>query len=331
MPKKPIIPSAVAPPSPPPVLPDWGPVLKLIDATLEGPPPGAEGYAEFELRFENALAHQLGPFLDKLPAALLTKPNIEKIELRARGAYYLVLNDELVYIGKSDAKIGLRQRLLRHYSTLKCRRGVDVNSMQFKAVKIPSFSAIDCESLLLDLHRQWGEVRGVPIRPRWNFSGFGSNDPGQERDTQKVSRFDALHPLDLDATIELPGAPVVPDKAGKLPTLLLKNYLAWLAGALPFTFRSQRSAELNLAVDFATLTKSTVLRDLLLAIQAVLPPGWTITVLRSKVLLYKNDAKAYKSPVWRLDAGSPAGAPNYVITAADVQPVDEDPSGNPVE
>jgi hypothetical protein len=328
--KKAVIPVPAVPVAPAEKLPDWGPVLKLVDAELEVPAPGASGYAEFELRFENALAHQLGPFIDKLPAANLTEPNIEKIEARARGAYYLILQNKLVYIGKSDAKLGLRARLLRHYSTLKCRKGIAFESMKFKAVKIPSFSAIDCESLLLDLHRQWGELNGVPVRPPWNFSGFGSNDTGRERDTQKVSRFDGLHPLDLSALIELPEAPVAVDASGKSP-ISLSVYLRWLSGVLPFTFRCQRSAQLSaMSVDYAKLTRSTVLGDLLLAIHAELPATWSITVLRGKVLLYMNDVKAYKSPVWRLDATVTPEAPNYALASEDVQTIDEDPSGNPI-
>lgn len=325
MPKKPIaaLPRVITSPSAD-ASPDWPRVFQLLDATLDSPPPGRAGYAEFELEFENALAHQLGPFFEKLEAATLTLENIDKVAPRAKGAYYLILNDKLVYIGKSDAKAGLSARLKRHYLTLKARQGIDFERMKFKAVKVASFSAIDTESLLLDLHKRWGELSGTATRPLWNFSGFGSNDTGKERDTQKISIFDRNHPLDLDAAIDLPVAPKGISPAG---TLKLSDFMKWLAAAVPFTFRVQKSAELaGVLVNFEDMVASKVLRELLLKIHQAIPKAWSVTVLRGKVILYKNDAAAYKSPVWRLDAGMAPPAPDYSLRDVGAAEEDEEPS-----
>lgn len=289
----------------------WQDVLRQLDATLDSPPTDASGYAPFELDFENSLSHQLGPFFTKLKAAVLNPENIAGIATKARGAYYLLQDGRLVYIGKSDAETGLRARLERHYSTLRHRKGVDISRVTFKAVKIASFSAIDTESLLLGLNKRMGEaLTGSGSNPAWNYSGFGSNDTGRERDTQKVSTFDQLHPLDIDARIDLAGTPRL-DATGSLP---LNEYLRWLAASLTFIFRFPKSPELSaVTVNFAEMTASNVLRDLVLILHKKLPLRWSITVLRGKAVLYKDDSANYKSPIWRLEAGSVAGLPDYTL------------------
>ncbi|MCX7153240.1 MAG: hypothetical protein NT115_12150 [Proteobacteria bacterium] len=292
----------------------WEALYREIDKSVESPPASEEGYAEFALDFENALAHQLGPFFEKLKPAKLHPDTLKEIVHGARGAYYLLLNDELVYIGKSDAKAGLKARLHRHYDTLRCRRGIDFEQMKFKAVKIFSFSAIDTESLLLDIFSKLKKINGVKkARPAWNLSGFGSNDPGKERDTQKVSVFDQRHPLDLDAKIsfDLNRHPL---PEGPQTTLLV--YLTWLAKHLPFTFRTDKKQLKKLgdvSVTPSALFKDQTLRQLLLKIHSKLPANWTLTVLRGKVVLYENEDAKYKSPVWVLIGKQAAGQPTYEL------------------
>jgi len=297
----------------------WDAVLRQLDAEAEGPESESEGFAEFELDFEQALSRQLGPFFEKLPPLRLTPENIERVvKPKARGAYYLLLGDEIVYIGKSDAMAGLRVRLLRHYKTLKRRRGIDWEHMKFKAVKVSSLAALDTESLLLSLYKKKARVLGLAERPEWNFSGFGSNDTGVERDTQRVSVFDQRYPLDLDARIDFEEPPA------EMSAVPLDKYLKWLAGQFKFVFRRQTSgvpsskALANQRVDYGAMTSGNSLSALLMAIHAKLPDGWVVTVLRGKVVLYLNDQRRYKSPLWRLEAGRPAGAPDY--TLGDVGP-----------
>lgn len=304
----------------------WEQVLRRLDLAAEAPPPTAAGYAEFELDFEQALMRQLGPFIEQLPALELTRDNILRtVGEKARGVYYLILNGQLVYIGKTDAKAGLRARLLRHYKALKRRKGINWSEMKFKAVKVASLAALDTESLLLDLHKMKNSVAGGAKPPEWNNSGFGSNDTGKERDTQKVSVFDQKYPLDLDGEIDLEDA--VPAGA-----VSLEAYLKWLGTQLKFTFRRQdpksipvravRLSDIN--VNPAEMTRSTTLRDLLLAIHGVLPAGWVLTVLRGKLVLYFEDGRAYKSPLWRLAAGVPAGTANYELGDVGAGTTDEE-------
>lgn len=309
----------------------WAAVLNGFDSEkVASPPTDSQGYAEFELDFESSLARQLGPFLDALPATALTAENIlRKVPVGAKGAYYLLLDGKLVYIGKSDARIGLQARLLRHYKTLKRRRGIVWDQMTFKAVKVASFAALDTESLLLDLYHRKGEVAGLSkaeCKPEWNFSGFGSNDPGRERDTQKVSLFDRKYPIDLSAVVDLDL-----DRPGPEPIPLTK-YLDWLGKQLQFTLRYQKKGMppnrqlKTVNVDAAELTQDATIQGLLQAVIARLPEDWVLTVLRGKVLLYYKDNKAYKSPLWQVQAGltaATAPAPNYDLLPADGEDVDE--------
>lgn len=294
--------------------PAWDTVLRQLDAEANGPENGMLGYAEFELDFELALARQLGPFFEKLPPLELTPENVERVvNSKARGAYYLLLGHEIVYIGKSDAITGLRTRLLRHYKTLKRRRGIDWTQMRFKAVKVSSLAALDTESLLLDLYRKKAKILGLAERPEWNFSGFGSNDTGVERDTQRVSVFDQRYPLDLAARIDFDDLPA---ERTEIP---LDKYLKWLSGQFRFVFRRQtkgipeHKSLAKVPVDFDRMTGSQSLQGLLLAIHAKLPDGWVLTVLRGKVVLYLSDERRYKSPLWRLEAERSAGEPDYTL------------------
>ncbi len=279
-----------------------------------------QGFASFELDFENALARQLWPAFAVLPSVELNAQNIALVPPKARGAYMLELNGTVIYIGKSDAKAGLRLRLDRHFHTLKCRTGIDFTQMKFKAVKVASLAALDTESLLLDVYARVAEVKGVERRrPLWNFSGFGSNDTGRERDTQRVSVFDQHHPLDLTAVIDL-GLPGASPRESVWNTITdeisLYDYVVWLASRVPFIFRKPGAPRKELRavrVRFADMIASTVLRALLAQVHTRLPSRWVLTVLRGKVVLYKDDQAAYKSPVLRLESGVAAAEPDYVL------------------
>src|ERR1017187_7672216 len=68
----------------------------------------------------------------------------------------------------------------------------------YKAIRGYVFTAIDLET---DLIEQYGHWEGLP----WNNSGFGSNDPGRQRDTTELREggFDALYPVDLDRPLQI--------------------------------------------------------------------------------------------------------------------------------
>jgi hypothetical protein len=160
-------------------------------------------------------------------------------------------------------------------------------------------------------------------RPPWNLSGFGSNDTGVERDTQKVSFFDRDHPLDLSYVFDREGLP----GPGLIP---LGDYIAQLSSKVPFTFRWDKRNKASLSrikVDVEELTANPRLDALLLAIHGKLPRNWCLTLLPGKVVLYLSDQRAYKAPIWRLTSGGPISSPDYGVLdrldAADVDRGDE--------
>ena len=87
------------------------------------------------------------------------------------------------------------------------------------------FTAVDLET---DLIKHYGGVKGLA----WNGSGFGSNDPGRERDTtnNKPENFDYQYPIDIDRRLAIK----IPEAA------LAVEILQKLRNAVPYTIRAQR-------------------------------------------------------------------------------------------
>lgn len=158
------------------------------------------GYVEFEFDLPEALLARLVRVLDDVePAPLLAHVVGEIPEEQGIYQLFLVRNGKpgLVYVGKTDATAGLRIRLARHATKIRHRVGLEPSAVLFKAVRVYVFTAVDLESQLIS---HYGGLSKVS----WNGSGFGSNDPGRERDTTnyKVDHFDAQFPIDTNRAIE---------------------------------------------------------------------------------------------------------------------------------
>nr|WP_316655720.1 GIY-YIG nuclease family protein [uncultured Gellertiella sp.] len=181
------------------------------------------GYVEFEFDLPTALLEKLIDAIERVEAAPLSVSSLSNVP-ETQGIYQLFLDGNLVYIGKTDAESGLHRRLSRHLRKTMYRQGLDSNRLTFKAMRIFVFTAIDLES---DLIAYYGGVRSIA----WNGSGFGSNDPGRERDTTRIepNNFDALFPIDIDR--QIPFSIPVPESAAAV--------LARLKDALPYTLRFQ--------------------------------------------------------------------------------------------
>ena len=154
-----------------------------------------DGYLEFEFDLPVALLTNLVSVFSKMDGTPLLSTNITVIP-EAQGVYQLSYQGSLAYIGKTDAEAGLRRRLDRHARTIQHRRNLDPSEVTFKAIRVFVFTAMDLESQLI---KHYNAVATVP----WNNSGFGSNDPGRERDTTnlKPDGFDAQFPVDIDREI----------------------------------------------------------------------------------------------------------------------------------
>jgi hypothetical protein len=245
------------------------------------------GYAEFELDLEEAIRTQLPPLLDSVGATPLTLASAQAIPVEAQGAYLLFYDGVLVYVGKSDAEAGLRKRLERHSFKVQHRTNLDPTRVTFKAARIFSFSVIDVETLLIAYYAQ---RLGQPVK--WNSSGFGSNDPGRERDTQEPSIFDSAYPIDISLPLAL-GSHALPNPCD------VEALLKWLRPQLPYTlrFRDQNGELRNAKLDPATVVSSTAtMTGILQGIVDALPPGWQATALKGCVILYRETRQDYKSP-----------------------------------
>lgn len=243
-----------------------------------------KGYVEFEFDLPGALLSQLVVVLESLEAEPLNISNLGKVP-EEQGVYQLFLDEDLVYIGKTDAEAGLHRRLARHARKILHRTGLDPARVRFKAVRIFVFTAMDLEA---DLVRHYGRPKALG----WNGSGFGSNDPGRERDTTAVrpNNYDALFPIDIDRAM---GFGIVDGEPAA-------SALARLKETLPYTLRYQgrdaRSRKPHGDLETSTLDPlggPVTARSALRHIVSALPPGWQATALPGYVIVYKEAPREY--------------------------------------
>jgi hypothetical protein len=219
-------------------------------------------------------------------AAPLTSEDVSKTVPNEQGVYQLFHQDQLVYIGKTDADAGLRARLARHSLKILSRFGLDPSDVSFKAIRLFVFTVMDLETELLKAGR-----------PAWNGGGFGSNDPGRERDTTKikVTNFDALYPLDIHREVQVgipAGVPVPAEEA----LIAIQKSVPWKLRRQNLGGRS-RKPHPELATSMVKLSSDRGSAwNLLKEVVSQLPAHWQSTALRSHVILYK-ERKDYPSPI----------------------------------
>lgn len=244
-----------------------------------------EGFKEFEFDLPRALKAELISLLDGMETGPL-RPDVTADMPEAQGVYQLLYDDALVYVGKTDAEAGLRTRLSRHARKIMHRPTL-TGAVRFKAVRIMVFTAMDLETQLIKHYRTLNNGAAA-----WNGSGFGSNDPGRERETtnRQPEGFDDQHPINID----LPGAYLAPG------VVSAATALAALKAALPYTLRyetlrdargraqrGQPHADL-LATNVTIPPTPHTVRELMQNIRAALGADWQATAFASHVILYKE-------------------------------------------
>lgn len=240
------------------------------------------GFREFEFDLPDALLVSLVNIFSTMVGDTLDIGNVATIP-DAQGVYQLLLRGQVVYIGKTDADAGLRKRLERHARNIQHRQNLSAADVTFKAVRVFVFTAMDLETQLI---RHYGTIAPVP----WNNSGFGSNDPGRQRDETvlRPDGFDALYPINLAHEVNI--------QIGTVSTAA--SILNALRAALPYTLRVEREGNrLHSELEVATISldgvpKTTI--GILLKILSVLPGGWQATALAGRIILYKEN-KEYRS------------------------------------
>jgi hypothetical protein len=264
-------------------------VERAIDASVESAAAKVLGYTEFELDLRRALLEKVPPVFDALAPAPLSSETVSALPYGAQGVYMLLEKGVPTYIGKTDARHGFRQRLHRHLKSLSSRSNLNLGDVTFKAVRVMVFTTINVEDVLIDHY-----IKNRNIA--WQYSGFGSNDPGHLREFQKSSEFDKKFPIDI-------GIPLPFIKAGRRNVVQL---LSDLKSCLPYDLRyetdiglkhrpvkshighcDQRAAWVDITRD------SMSLREILLLVVRALPDGWVATHFPGRVILYK-EATPYK-------------------------------------
>jgi hypothetical protein len=250
--------------------------------------PGPRGYVEYEIDIEKVLRSELPLFIEQVELAPLVAETVDAIPLGAKGAYVLYLDGLPVYAGKTDTRHGFRDRLNRHAYTIRNRRNLDPARIGFKAIRILVFSNFDVEAILIDAMR-----KADPTALAWNDSGFGSNDPGHNREGQRPADFDTLYPIDIDRLLSF----VEPGDYDVLSLLIeIKRHL-------PFDLRYQTDPMPNSdrpashrvghqdhrAASPVTVAEGETTRSLLNKVMANLPDGWRTTLFPGRVILYKED------------------------------------------
>lgn len=245
---------------------------------------GVPGYAELEFDLPRALLQTLVSTLDRVERVSLL-PGNAAILPEQQGVYQLFLDDVAVYVGKTDAQAGLMSRLVRHCRKVQHRLNLDPARVSFKAIRVYVFTAVDIEG---DLIRHYGGGKALP----WNNSGFGSNDPGRERDTtkNKPANFDYQHPADIDRVVEFE----LPQRCTAADALKV------IRRKVPYTVRAQKPKR-NSPVLHPDLEGQLVdcqvtpmsLRTAISELVKQLPEGWQATKLLGYVILYKEARDTY--------------------------------------
>lgn len=240
----------------------------------------AAGYVEFEFDLPAALLDSLVNEFAKMDSASLTHEHTMQVP-DEQGVYQLLVGGQVVYVGKTDADSGLRGRLSKHAWTIQHRQNLKPSDVQFKAARVFVFTAMDLEKLLIRHYAQSADVW-------WNFSGFGSNDPGRNRDTTelKATGFDAVYPIDLDHLVDIQTEGGV--SAAQVLDALRKE--------LPFTLRAEGDGtrgrrphpDLVMSMVPPFVTKPSTTREVLNAVLAVLPAGWQATALPGRIIMYRE-------------------------------------------
>lgn len=169
-------------------------VAATVASVISSQPFGAA--ADFKLSITQALADQLAQRLRPLRPAPLNDTSLDHVENRP-GVYELLLAHQRVYVGKASKS--LPARLRNHARKLSGRTGLSLADVSFICLYVDEdLEAAAPETLLIKKYRDEG---GSP----WNTNGFGNKDPGRQRETTEIAadHFDALYPINLDATVEL--------------------------------------------------------------------------------------------------------------------------------
>jgi hypothetical protein len=255
----------------------------------------ANPFAEFDFDLARAVLDQLVESFTALPLGNLNAATLQHM-YPGQGVYQLYIGKQLRYVGKAGRLAG---RLSRHLRELSARQNLDITSLGFKALYI---------------HRNWttwtteeAMIRHFGNSSLWNASGFGSNDPGHNReDTAEDDTFNNQYPINPD----IPCTWIGPEAATAWEILsALKD-----RKKLPYLFRFHkvtnkfkrqldRDAQSQLQTTRVSIPRlNMTVREILIEVARQLGAGWQATQFKGRLILYKERVDYnYGSILWRAD------------------------------
>jgi predicted GIY-YIG superfamily endonuclease len=249
----------------------------------------------YDFNFLETVSAQLVETLDTLPASTLDSRMLSELsqfqrQERSRQGIYLLMHDEKpVYLGKAN---DLSNRLAGHLRKLQGRLHIDRGTLSFKAILLDrSMSTAANEELLIAAFSK--THRGM-----WNGKGFGSKDPGKNRDRTEPSAFDRDHPIIRDF-------PVVLDNTETVLSLFVK-----LKNQLPFLFRHEKLpkeiADIPLDLQQVDRQAEAVLRHAI----SKFPSEWHGAILSYGIVVYAGlDAYWHTTNVFASPGSGPLPSP----------------------
>ncbi|WP_155741320.1 GIY-YIG nuclease family protein [Burkholderia territorii] len=240
-------------------------------------------FKDLEFNLPSALLNQLTALFEEMVPGPLTNAALKWVP-EEQGVYQLFFKNKLVYVGKTDADAGLRNRLLRHSKKIRSRLNLNPRDVKFKAVRVYVFTAMDLEDWLIKYYKD------VDGDLEWNLSGFGANDPGRNRDKSEVKEdhFDNKYPIDLGLSVEVDQGD---DRS-------VANVLRQLKNQLEYTIRFERAGknskkahpELE-ATHISLKSRRDAVSEILVQIAQAMGAEWQITALSGYVIIYKENEK----------------------------------------
>ncbi len=235
--------------------------------------------SRFEFDLATPFFEQLRAFFDSLGAVRLDEQTIADL-LPLHGVYGLILDDRLVYVGKSDGPLG--DRLTDHRIKLSGRQNIEPEDVKFRAAYLAeTWVPLAPEANLIRYYRRRGLCE-------WNGNGFGPHDPGRNREeTNKPPEgFDAQFPIREDYPTGI--------EAGDYEANAL---LQKMKAALPYTFRYQtdnprggwRSGSAKYNGKIITVPADNMPADgLLTTVARQFGSDWQATAFPSHLILYEE-------------------------------------------
>jgi len=248
------------------------------------------GCGVFEFEMAGPFFSQICEDFEQLTPVPLDALNLANVR-ETPGVYGLHHSGKMVYVGKADDSV--RDRLNKHLRQLTGRLGITPTEVSFRCLHFAhTWDPFQPEAQMIERYK-----------PAWNYTGFGPNDPGHNRDKTilKDNHWHVIYPLDCDYNCSL-----IPNGSYNIFDLLKR-----IAKDAPYWVRFQgnrpgKTAEEKLLfraaqADFSSSSQVVVLdgnktvKSLMsLCVQALPQPNeWQLTQLPSHILLYREKGEIY--------------------------------------